>query len=136
MLALGFASGLPLLWGAPPPRTAQQLLSPVLVHLWGYTLVLGCLLALLGVCWTWWGWLGKLWPRFQPADGTGLLIEQLGVLAVGVGTVIYGAGILVADQPGSYLAAGIILGFGAACFWRFGQIQRLVKVASTIEPLS
>jgi hypothetical protein len=135
MLALGFVSGVPLLWGAPPPRTAQQLLSPALVHLWGYTLVLGCLVALLGVTWTWWGWLGRWFSRFCPTDATGLLIEQLGVLAVGVGAVIYGVGIVVAAAPGSGLPAGIVLGFGAACFWRWGQIQRLVRVAATIEPI-
>jgi hypothetical protein len=126
LLVLGLVSGLPLLWGAPAPGSAAELLGPVLVHVWAYMLVLGCLTALAGVWWTWPArWIHHLHPRAV----TGLLIEQVGLVAVGVGTLVYGIGIVALDSQGRGLAAGISFGYGLACFWRAGQIQHWVRAA-------
>lgn len=125
LLALGLLSGLPLLWGAPPPRSTAQLLSPLLVHVWAAFLVGGCVVALVGVWWTWLGWVF----RAAAKESTGLLLEQLGLVSVGVGTVIYGIGLIAADVPGSGFAAGLTFAYGLACFWRAVQIQRWVRAA-------
>lgn len=129
LLGLGLVSGLPLLWGAPSPGSAAELLGPVLVHVWSYILVFGCVTALVGVWWTWWSWLGRWFPHLCLRSVTGLLIEQVGLVAAGVGTTIYGVALVRLDTQGRSLAAGIAFGFGLACFWRAAQIQRWIRAA-------
>src|SRR5439155_775966 len=81
-------SGFPLLWGAPTSGSTAELLGPVWVRVWSFTLVLGCLTALVGVWWTWLGWIGRVVRRFKPKPASGLLIEQVGLVAVGFGALI------------------------------------------------
>jgi hypothetical protein len=127
LLFLGLASAFPLLWGAPTPGSTAELLGPVLVRVWGYILVFGCLTALTGV---WWTWLGRLFHRrTKPQEVAGLLIEQVGLVAVGVGTLVYGVGLIGLDTQGRGVVVGIAFGWGLACFWRAGQIQRWVRAA-------
>lgn len=125
LLGLGLLAGLPLLWGSPPPRSTEQLLSPFLVHVWAAFLVGGCVVALVGVWWRWLGWVF----RSEAKHSTGLLLEQLGLVSVGVGTIIYGIGIIASGVPGSGLAVGLTFAYGLACFVRTGRIQRWVRAA-------
>jgi hypothetical protein len=111
-LGLGLVAGLPLLFGAPPPRSVAQLLSPTLVHVWAAFLVFGCITALVGVWWV-----------------RRLDVEQLGLVSVGVGSLIYGIGLITSGLPGSGVAVGYVLAYGAACFWRALQIQRAERLA-------
>lgn len=129
LLCLGLLSGIPLLFGAPPPGTLAELLSPDLVHAWAAILVFGCGVALCGVWWSWWGWLGRIHPRLATRPTTGLLIEQVGLFAVGGGTLIYGVGIIGSGRDGTGIATGIVLAYGMACFWRFAQIKLWVRAA-------
>lgn len=130
LFVLGFSLvvGFPLLWGAPTPGSTTELLGPGLARVWGVILVLGCLVALTGVWWTWWAWAGRWLSRFQPHVGTGLLTEQVGLVAVGVGDVIYAIAVVTSDAADSrsLVGAAIVGGFGGACWWRAYQIQRWV----------
>lgn len=127
LLGLGLLSGLPLLLGAPAPKSTAELLSPLLVHAWAAILVGGTITALLGVWWTALGFLRRWRPRFRFQATTGLLIEQLGLVSVGVGTLIYGVGIIATGVTGRGYATGIVFAYGLACFWRAVQIQRWVR---------
>ena len=127
VLGLGLVVGAPLLWGAPAPGTTAELLGPVWAHVWGYILVGGCLTALTGVWWTWWRWLGHRWPNVRPRYDTGLLIERVGLVAVGVGTVIYAYGVIKNGGPGRLVPAALVGGFGLACWVRAGLIQRWLR---------
>lgn len=127
VLFLGLVVGSPLLWGAPTPGSTTELLGPVWARAWAWILVTGCLVALMGVWWTWWSWLSRWLFRLDLRTSTGLLIEQVGLVAVGVGTLIYAVGVVTADgETGRFIPAGLVAGLGLACWWRAGQIQRWV----------
>jgi hypothetical protein len=129
-LGLGLLSGLPLLFGVPAPGSTNALLGPVLVHVWAWILVAGCATALIGVWWTWFGWC----PWVRPTPGTGLLVERVGLVAVGVGTLIYAVAIL-AEAPGfRWLPAAIVAAYGLACWWRAFLIQRWIRAAISRRP--
>lgn len=123
VLGLSLLTATPLLWGAPPPGSTTELLGPLLVRVWSWILVVGCFVALVGIWWTLWRWVGPLHPR----AATGLLIEQFGLVVVGVGDVIYAIGAFNIADGRARLAGGIVLGFGLACCWRAWQIQRWVR---------
>lgn len=139
VLFLGMVSGAPLLFGAPAPGTTTELLGTGLARVWGWILVGGCLVALIGVWWTWWAWLGRLWRRVHPAERDGLLIEQVGLVAVAVGTLIYAIGVVLADIPedddplARVIPAALVGSLGLACAWRVWQIQRWVRAAIQLE---
>jgi hypothetical protein len=113
ILVLGLISGGPLLFGKIRPGSTEELLNPVMLQIWAWMLVTGCAVALVGALWRW-------------QVTTGLLLEQLGLVAVGAGVVIYTASLLYAGT-GRFLSAAIIGGFGLACLWRVWQIQRWVR---------
>lgn len=138
VLVLGLVVGWPLLLGAPTPGSTTELLGPVWARVWAWILVIGCLIALIGVWWTWWNRLQRWFPRISLRTSTGLLIEQVGLVAVGVGTLIYAIGVVSAagGDTGRFVPAGLVAGLGMACVWRAGQIQRWVRatIASTRRP--
>lgn len=130
VLFLGVFVGWPLLFGAPIPGSTTELLGPVWARVWAWMLVGGCLIALTGVWWTWWAWLSRWIARVKPAVFTGLLIEQVGLVSVGVATVIWAVGVsAMAGSPGRIIPAGLVFGWGLACFWRAWQIRRWVRTA-------
>lgn len=131
VLWLGLVVSIPLLWGAPAPGSTTNLLGPALTHVWAWMLAAGCLTALVGAFWTWGGWLGRWWPRVRPTAAGALLVEKVGLVAVGCATVIYTAGIVFAERgpAGRFVAAGLVLGLGVASFVRAVQIQRWVNLS-------
>lgn len=119
-LVLGVVYGLPMVFGAPAPQATEHLLSPLLVHVWATFLAGGCLTALIG---THWEQLGHLANR-RTRNDTSLLLERLGLVAAGVGTLIYAIGLVLIGFPG-FLA----FAYGLACFWRAGQITLWIRAA-------
>ncbi|SDG94763.1 hypothetical protein [Klenkia brasiliensis] len=129
VLGFGLVVGAPLLVGAPTPGSTEALLGPVMVRVWAWLLVGGCWVALTGAWWTWWRQLDRWVPAAaRLRHDTGLLVEMVGLVAVGAGTVIYGIGVWDGlDTPGRQLPAAIIAGFGVACWVRASQIWRFVR---------
>ncbi|TFV90379.1 hypothetical protein [Blastococcus sp. CT_GayMR16] len=128
VLYLGLLVGAPLLFGAPTPGSTAELLGVFWGRVWAWLLVGGCLIALTGAWWTWWCWCGRWWPRIKPVASTGLLIEQLGLIAVGFGTVIYAIGVIAAGgDSGRYVPAGLVASLGLASLWRARRIRRWAK---------
>jgi hypothetical protein len=131
VLWLGLVVSAPLLWGVPAPGSTTNLLGPALAHVWAWMLAAGCLTALTGAFWTWWGWLGRFFTSVRPTDAGALLIERVGLVAVGCATLIYTVGVLFAEQGsrGRFVAAGLVFALGLASFWRAAQIQRWVNLS-------
>lgn len=130
VLGMGLAIGFPLLFGGPAPGSTAALLGPVWARVWGYLLVLGCMIALVGAWWTWWRWLSRWRPALAGLrHDTGLLIEYVGLVAVAAGTGVYAYGVIQADGGGSgrFLPAALVGGFGAAAAFRVWQINRWTR---------
>lgn len=128
VLILGVVVGWPLLLGAPAPGSTTELLGPFWSRVWAWLLVGGCLIALTGAWWTWWTWLTRRLPRLHLLPSTALLIEQVGLVAVGGGTLIYAVGVISAGgDTGRFIPAGLVAGLGLAALTRARQIQRWVK---------
>lgn len=133
VLFLGLVVGAPLLFGAPTPGSTTEALGPVLVRIWAWLLVGGCLLALTGAWWTWWAWLGRWMPHWRPSVLSGLLIEQVGLIATGVGTLVYTVGVFDAGGRRAAITAALLGGWGLACFWRARQIRRWVRATERAQ---
>lgn len=117
VLICGLVAGIPLILGNARPGSTAALLDPFLLSLWSWTLTVGCAVALVGV----------FWPG-RPE--TALLVEQIGLVAVGVGVVVFAYGVLASSAgPGRFVPAALTGGFGLACWWRAVQIQLWVRSA-------
>jgi hypothetical protein len=130
VLFLGLIVGWPLLFGAPTPGSTSELLGPLLVRIWAWMLVGGCAIALMGSWWTWWSWLGRWGSRWRPRATSALLIEQVGLLAMGGGSVVYAYGIAAAvgwGEPARLVGAALVAGMGLAALWRARQIRQWVR---------
>lgn len=112
LLALCVVSGLSLLLGSPPPGSINSTLDPLARNAWALMLAGGSIAALIG---------GSL-----PG---GIFVEQVGLVAVGSGTLVYAVAIVATAGAQGLFAAGITLAFGAACCWRWWQLQRLIREA-------
>lgn len=130
VLFLGLIVGWPLLFGAPTPGSTSALLGPVLARVWAWLLVGGCVIALAGSWWTWLGGFGRWWPRWSPRATSAVLIEQVGLVAMGGGSVVYAYGIAAAvgfEEPARLVGAGLVAGLGFAALWRARQIRRWIR---------
>lgn len=120
LLALCIVSGLPTLLGANPgPASIEALLPELMVRVWSFMLVVGAAISLIGAA---------LKNRVN-----GILVEQVGLVMVGVAAVFYAFGIfiVIGFQVGA-ISASIILGFGAACLYRWYQLQRYIKAVRDV----
>lgn len=102
----------PLLWGAPAPISIEALLPTPVIKLWAATASLGSLVALLGI----------IWPRRV----IGMVIEQVGLVMVGVAACFYGAAIWIVTGEVGRVPGAIISAFGLSCLVRWYQLQKLV----------
>lgn len=109
-------TGIPQLAGAPAPSSISHSL-PVWARLvWAAALGGGGAFALAGMC----------WPR---KTGTGIVLEQFGLVAVGNACVFYSACVLVLVGHSGAFPAGLNAAFGIACFWRYVQIELAIRAA-------
>lgn len=125
VLGFGLVIGAPLLFGAPAPGSTTEALGTVLVRVWAWLLVLGCVTAGIGALWTWLAWIpGAYW---RPTTMSGLLIEEVGLVAVGAGTIVYAAGVIDSGGSRAAIAAALLTGWATACFWRVYLIRRWTR---------
>ena len=112
MLGLCFLASAPTLLGAiPPPASIEASLPIELVRGWSGLLFFGAAIALVGVYWR--------------NRVTGIIIEQVGFIWLGLAAVVYSAAIgkVVGVDNGAGVNIAMIFGFAMAAFWRAGQIQ-------------
>lgn len=109
VLVMALVSGLPLFFGVIEPGSIDEALPTWAVLAWAAALVVGAATSLTGM---------------SMQTLLGVILEGVGSIAVGAATVFYGAVILleVPFRSGAFPAA-IILGWGLANFWRWGQLR-------------
>jgi hypothetical protein len=115
ILSLCVISGVPIVIGLkPPPGSLQEFVPPLILEVWGFCLVIGALMGLIGAAWR--------------DRGNGLIVEQLGLTLVGLACCFYAVilGYYTLDRGGLFSAA-ITLGFGLSCLVRAWQIQQYLK---------
>jgi hypothetical protein len=114
ILALSIFSGLTALALSAAPPSLEALLPSWAVVIWGAALILGSAITLTGM-------------MFQSVNG--IIAEQVGSVTVGVAAVFYSGMAVYAVGPDAIQIVAIILGWGLACFVRWGQLQVLIHDA-------
>jgi|SRR6266705_2800855 len=114
ILALCVISGVPLIFASATPGSIASQLNATWVVIWGVMLTLGALVNLIGTL---------------RLDVNGVILEQIGSVAVGGASVLYAVAIFTTVQWKGAVPAAIILGLGVSCFWRYGQLQALLHRA-------
>jgi hypothetical protein len=59
----------------------------------------------------------------------GIILEQFGLGVFGAAAVVYTAAALYSVGLGALQPVGIVAGFGAACVWRYFQLQGVLNRA-------
>ena len=90
------------------------MVDPFYHKVWALTLALGCATALVGAFWR---------DRI-----TGLLMERIGLVAIGVATPTYAVAFLVQAGPAMSVPATIASSAGIAALWRVVHVNRELKV--------
>jgi len=112
ILALSSFSGLTALAFKVAPESLEAVLPRWGVILWGILLSVGSVITLLGMA-------------RQTVNG--IITEQVGSVMVGV-TTVYWAVLAIRILGSSALQdVTIILAWGLACLWRWGQLQALIN---------
>lgn len=109
-LALCAFVGLPLLLDEARPGSVAELLPDWASDIWGAMLVLGAIVALAGIYWR--------------NRVTGIVLEQVGLAAVGGGAIFYAMVVYVGIGTRGLYAIIFIFGFGISCIWRYFQLAR------------
>lgn len=86
---------------------------------WAIALTVGCLTALVGLVWP--------RPAFPFVSPTALGMEQVGLTIVGVAAVLYAVAALFNVGWSALVPAGVIVGFGFACFAQCWKIDRVLR---------
>lgn len=122
VLVMCVVVGLPLVFANASPNTIASQLDPVLQVAWGIMLSGGSLLTLAGA---------------MRQTATGVIVEQIGSIALGVACLLYAGAIWVSVQWVGSVPIAIVSGFGLASLWRWGQLQAYLhqteKIASQIR---
>lgn len=115
LLALSILASFPLLHGDPSSALLARVLPNLTVMVWGWTLLAGSVIALVGQFWP-----GHTW--------TGLVIERAGITLVGAGAAFY-AGVVwySADGHGVAYMVAVTTAYALSCGWRTLQITRRLK---------
>lgn len=123
ILSLCVVSGFPLIFaGATPGTIAAQLDKPFVVA-WGIMLSAGALLTLVGAL-------------RQTVNG--IILEQVGSVSLGFACLMYAGAIWLQVRWEGSVPAGIVLGLGLACLWRWAQLQahmiQAQRIANQLPP--
>lgn len=111
ILALSVFSGLTALALDAAPESLDSLLPRWGVILWGILLCLGSALTLAGMA--------------RQTVG-GIIVEQVGSVSVAATTIFYSLLAFYTVGPDALQNVGIILAWGLACAYRWGQLQALI----------
>lgn len=114
VLVLCVIVGVPLIFANATPGSIASQLPPVAIVAWGCMLSGGSLLSLLGA-------------TRQTVNG--VIVEQVGSVALGFACLIYAGAIWAAVQWAGSVPMGILFAFGLASFWRWGQLQGYLRAA-------
>ncbi len=114
ILLLCIVSGMPLVFGVVQPGSFEELLPAWIIRLWGVSLVIGCLVTLIGMSWQ--------------KSLVGLLMEQVGSVAVGSVSLFYATAVLIVAQKDGLTAAGFIVAWAISCFYRYWQIEHIIRI--------
>lgn len=108
--------GLPLVFGGARPGSIAALLNPILVRFWGGFFLFGGPMTVVGLYWR--------------NRVTGMIIEQIGSVAVAIGALLY-AGALLSVIPitSSIVVVAVFGSLGGACIARWFQLRRLLNEA-------
>lgn len=117
-LALCAFVGIPLLIGEARPGSINEALPPWAGDLWGAMLVFGAVTALIGIFWR--------------SRVTGIVLEQVGLAAVGGGALFYAVVVIsTIGMTGAYSVI-FVVGFGASCVWRYFQLARYLNTLRAV----
>ncbi len=120
LLLLSFEAALGILFGGvPEPGTIEATLPRWAATLWGYGLLVGPLTIVIGII--------LASTRRRRLDG--LVVEQVGQVMTGGVALFYATVLLIEAYPASLVSACIVYAFAGARFWRWVQIQRLLRRA-------
>jgi hypothetical protein len=111
ILALSSFSGLTALALKAAPESLEAVLPRWGVILWGVLLTLGSITTLAGMA-------------RQTVNG--IITEQVGSVMVGVTTVYWAILAIKVIGDSAMQDVAIILAWGLACIWRWGQLQALI----------
>ena len=117
VLSLCVIVGFPLIFADATPGTIAAQLDSTWVVIWGLMLSVGSLVTLIGV---------------MQQSVNGIIIEQIGSVAVGFACLIYAVAIWLQVSWAGAVPTVIVLGWGASCFWRWFQLQRLMMNAEHV----
>lgn len=117
MLVALILVGLPYIFGYETSEAMEKVLHHSGLY-WGMAVALGA-----SVC---------LWGISLRDKRTGVIVEQVGLVVVGVCMLFYGTVVGLAnyrDIFGAIAPIGLAGAYGCSCLWRWAQLQRLVKRA-------
>lgn len=114
LLSLCFISGAGIAFGAPAPGSVEEQMTRAGVYGWAFFLAAGAGTVLVGLA---------LQANHQRLV-VGVLLEQVGVVALGFAAIIYSAAAFATVGLQGLLPAGITFTFGVACLYRWVSLQR------------
>jgi hypothetical protein len=104
---------------APLSQVIEDSIGPTLGRLWAVGLSLGCAVALTGLAWH--------RPSPRTLSVTGLIWEQVGLVAVSGATIFYAVAALLRSGLTSLAIVGVILGYGTASAVQAWKLQKLLN---------
>ncbi len=113
-------AGIPLLINGPDKSASSidKVLPPILVYVWGGTLLIGGILI--------------LWGRSQRRTSN-FRLERGGLALLASAGLIYGAGILVARGQAAIVAVLTIYTFVATCLVQYYKLGKAIKALEQVQ---
>lgn len=95
------------------PKTIQASLSTLFQLIWLGVYLIGSVLALLGIFW-------------RRDSATGLVLEQVGMVGIAGGSLIYLVALIVTAPSAGLVIIACLVAITSASVWRYAQIQRAI----------
>lgn len=115
ILALSIFSGLTALALESAPASLESVLPWWGVGIWAVLLGVGSAITLIGMA-------------IRTVNG--IIAEQVGSVMVGVTSIYYSVLVFAEIGFAAVQTIGIILAWGLACLWRWGQLQSLINTSA------